>query len=98
MIKIQNEHLEQYAKEHYKQLKNKLKNFPTNCKYSLEEVITANPEKLDEIVKWTEEKDKVSDYKFMIDKYKNFTTKKKEYNAYDLAKKLKQPFKKKSAQ
>jgi len=86
MTKIQNEYLEQYAKEHYEQLKNKLKEFPTDCKYSLEEVITAKPEKLDEIAIWA--KDKVSSYKFMIDKYNNFTTKKKEYNAYDLAKKL----------
>jgi len=86
MIKIQNEHLEQYAKEHYEQLKSKLKEFPTNCKYSLEEVITAKPKKLDEIAIWA--KDKVSSYRFMIDKYDNFTTKKKEYNAYDLAKKL----------
>ena len=86
MTKIQNEHLEQYAKEHYEQLKSKLKKFPTDCKYSLEEVITAKPEKLDEIAIWA--KDKVSSYKFMIDKYNNFTTKKKEYNAYDLAKKL----------
>jgi hypothetical protein len=45
MIKINNEHLEQYAKEHYKHLKDKLKEFPTDCKYSLEEVIIAKPEK-----------------------------------------------------
>jgi len=86
MIKIQNEHLEQYAKEHYEELKGKLKEFPKDCKYSLEEVMTAKPEKLDEIADWA--KDRVDDYRFMITKYKNFTTKKKEYNAYDLAKKL----------
>ena len=87
MIKIQNEHLEQYAKEHYEELKGKLKEFPTDCKYTLEEVITAKPEKLDEIAEWG--KDKVADYKFMITKYENFITKeKKEYKAYDLAKKL----------
>ena len=86
MIKIQNEHLEQYAKEHYKELKGKLKEFPKDCKYSLEEVITAKPEKLHEIAEWG--KDKVAEYEFMIKKYKNFTTKKDEYDAYDLAKKL----------
>ena len=87
MIKIQNEHLEQYAKEHYEHLKGKLKDFPKDCKYTLEEVITAKPEKLDEIAEWG--KDKVSEYKFMITKYDNFITKeKKEYKAYDLAKKL----------
>jgi len=86
MIKIQNEHLKQYAKEHYEELKDKLKEFPADCKYSLEEVITAKPEKLEEIAEWG--KDKVEKYKFMIKKYKNFTTKKDEYDAYDLAKKL----------
>jgi len=86
MIKIQNEHLEQYAKEHYEQLKGKLKEFPQKSKYSLEEVITAKPEKLDAIAEWG--RDKISDYKFMIKKYENFITKKKEYDAYDLAKKL----------
>jgi len=85
MIKIQNEHLEKYAKEHYEYLKDKLEDFPKDCKYSLEEVITAKPEKLDEIAYWG--KDKV-EYKFIIDKYENFITKKKEYNAYDLARKL----------
>ena len=86
MIKIQNEHLEQYAKEHYKELKDKLKEFPKDCKYTLEEVITVKPEKLDEIAQWG--KDKVAEYEFIIGKYKNFTTKKDEYDAYDLAKKL----------
>ena len=86
MIKIQNEHLEQYAKEHYEELKGKLKEFPKKSKYTLEEVITAKPEKLDEIAQWG--KNKVTEYEFMIKKYKNFTTKKDEYDAYDLAKKL----------
>ena len=86
MIKIQNEYLEQYAKEHYEQLKEKLKEFPKDCKYSLKEVITAKPEKLDEIAQWA--KDKADEYEFMIKKYKNFTTKKDEYDAYKLAKKL----------
>jgi len=85
MIKIQNEHLEKYAKEHYINLKKKLKEFPKDCKYSLEEIITAKPEKLDEIAKWV---DKKSDYDFMIKKYKNFTSKKKEYDAYNLASNL----------
>ena len=86
MIKIQNEHLEKYAKEHYINLKKKLKEFPKDCKYSLEEVITAKSKKMDEIAKWAE--DKKSDYNFMIKKYENFTSKKKEYNAYNLASKL----------
>ncbi len=87
MIKIQNEHLERFAKEHYEALKNKLKEFPQDCKYSLQEVITAKPKKLHKIAIWAEEK--ASDYDFMIDEYKSFTRKKKrEYDAYDLASKL----------
>jgi hypothetical protein len=85
MIKIQNEHLEKYVNEHYEHLKSKLKEFPSSCQYSLEEVIKAKPDKLDAIVEWANGK---SDYDFMIKKYENFTTKKKEYDAYDLAKKL----------
>jgi len=87
MIKIQNKYLDKFAKEHYKNLKFKLEKFPNNHKYNLEEVITAKPQKLNEITKWA--KDKKSDYTFMIGKYKNFATKKREYNAYDLAEKLK---------
>lgn len=86
MIKINNEHLDRFSKEHYESLKDKLKDFPTSCKYSLKEVITAKPEKLNEIAKWAE--DKQVDYTFMINKYKNFTSKKDEYDAYDLASKL----------
>ncbi len=90
MIKIQSEHLDQYAKEHYESLKDKLSNFPADCPYSLEEVITAEPEKLHEIAKWFKglSENEADEYKFMIGKYRNFTTKKKEYDAYDLAKKL----------
>lgn len=87
MIKIQHEHLEVFAQEHYEKLKGKLKEFPSDSKYSLREVLTAKPDKLDEIAKWA--KDKTADYKFMIKKYENFTHKKKrDYDAYDLAKKL----------
>jgi uncharacterized protein (TIGR02646 family) len=85
MIKIQNEYLEKCANEHYEHLKSKLKEFPSSCQYSLEEVIKAKPDKLDTIAEWVNGK---SDYNFMIKKYENFTTKKKEYDAYDLAKKL----------
>jgi len=87
MIQIWHEHLERFVKEHYESLKGKLKEFPKDCPYSLEEVITANPEKLHEIAIWA--KDKKSDYAFMITKYKNFTSKKKkDYDAYKLASKL----------
>ena len=98
MIKIQNEYLDKYVQEHYNHLKDKLKKFPKDCKYSVEEVLTAKPEKLDEIAKWfsidfktrvtTRVTPTKSSYEFMITKYKNFTNKKDEYDAYDLAKKL----------
>jgi len=109
MIRIHNEHLERFAYEHYQYLKDKVKEFPSDCKYSLEEVITAEPEKLEEIARWFSPKwvttrvtptglavcrgnplwlPKKSDYTFMIRKYNNFTTKKKEYDSYDLARKL----------
>lgn len=86
MIKIHHEQLDRFVKEHYESLKGKLTEFPDDCKYSLEEVLTSKPDKLNEIAKWA--KDKKSDYLFMINKYKNFTTKKDEYDAYDLAQKL----------
>ena len=86
MIRIHHEHLDRFVKEHYENLKDKLKEFPSDCKYTLKEVITAEPEKLDEIATWA--KDRGDDYKFMINKYKNFTSKKDEYDAYDLSKKL----------
>jgi len=87
MIQIRHEHLERFSQEHYEALKDKLKAFPKDCKYTVEEVITAKPEKLDEIAQWARgEADK---YSFMITKYDNFITKeKKEYKAYDLAHKL----------
>ena len=86
MIQIKNPKLDIFAHEHYINLKNKLKEFPQDCKYSLEEIIKAKSNKLDEIAKYSKDKNDI--YKFMIGKYKNFTTKKKEYDAYDLANKL----------
>ena len=85
MIEIRDKHLERFVYEHFEGLKNKLRDFPAG-KYSLKEIITAKPDKLHEIAIWA--KDKTDEYKFMIGKYKNFTTKKKEYDAYDLARKL----------
>jgi hypothetical protein len=116
MIQIQHPNLEQFVQEHYEGVKDKLPEFPKNCKYTLEEVIKATPHKLDEIAKWYISQPKrnlqkwiptrgiptkvfwrrgnplwlpLNDYQFMIDKYKNFTKKKKkDYDAYNLAEKL----------
>ena len=84
MIKISHSDLPTLAQEHYESLKGKIKNFPT-CKYSLEEVITAKPEKLHEIA--VQYKNDTS-FDFMINLYDNFANKKKGYDAYDLADKL----------
>ncbi|WP_060825569.1 hypothetical protein [Sulfurospirillum cavolei] len=83
MIKIATPNLEELAHKHFEALKSKIK-FPT-CKYSLEEVITAKPEKLHEIA-MTYKGD--TTFNFMINLYNNFCDKKKEYDAYDLAQSL----------
>jgi hypothetical protein len=85
MIKISHLDLPKLAQEHYEELKGKVESFPT-CKYSLEEVMTAKPEKLHEIA--LQYKNDTS-FDFMINLYDNFTNKKKRYDAYDLADKLK---------
>lgn len=85
MIKISNSDLPTLAQEHYRKLKDKIKDFPI-CTYSLKEIITATPEKLHDIaVKYKND----ANFNFMINLYKNFTDKKIEYDAYDLAAKLK---------
>jgi len=85
MIKISHPDLPTLAQEHYEKLKAKIKIFPT-CKYSLKEVMTAEPKKLHEIaVKYKND----TTFNFMINLYNNFTNQKKEYDAYDLADKLK---------
>lgn len=85
MIKISNSELPKLAQEHYEELKSKITSFPT-CKYTLEEVMTAKPKKLHEIALLYKND---SNFDFMKTLYKNFTTKKQEYDAYDLAEKLK---------
>jgi hypothetical protein len=86
MIKIVTPHLEELAHKHYEKLESKVKYFSNLCEYSLEEVITAKPEKLHEIA--MKYKNYVA-FHFMIDLYENFTKKKeKPYNAYDLAESL----------
>lgn len=81
MIKISVQDLGRLAQHHYKELKAKIKSFPA-CSYSLEELITAKPEKLHEIA--LQYKDDTA-FDFMIKLYDNFCTKKNEYDAYDLA-------------
>ncbi|MDD2383500.1 MAG: hypothetical protein PHN18_04875 [Sulfurospirillaceae bacterium] len=85
MIKIATPKLEELAQKHYEALKSKFK-FPT-CKYSLEEVITAKPEKLHEIAMHYKGNHK---FDMMIKAYKKFTVKVDDdtYDAYKLAKDL----------
>ncbi|AOO65737.1 hypothetical protein [Sulfurospirillum halorespirans] len=85
MIKIATPHLEELAHEHYEELKSKIK-FPT-CKYALEEVITAKPEKLHEIAMHYKGD---TSFDFMKNEYKKFTVKTDNdtYDAYTLAQSL----------
>jgi len=76
MIKIFSEHLEKYAIYHFDKLKSKI-NIPEE---ELKEILLAKPNELLSIAK----KYKKYNSKFK-NKYDNFITKKKEYNAYKLA-------------
>ncbi|MCX6073769.1 MAG: hypothetical protein NTY39_05565 [Campylobacterales bacterium] len=84
MIKITHPDLSKLAQEHYEKLKSKIKIFPT-CNYALEEVMTAKPEKLHEIALHYKND---TNFNFMKALYENFSNKKKEYDAYDLAESL----------
>ncbi len=79
MIKIYYDNLEKIASEHFEGVRNKVK-IPLK---ELEEIILAKPDKLEEIAE--KYKSYAGEFK---NKYSNFITKKKEYNAYKLAKKL----------
>jgi len=79
MIKISSEHLEKHAINHFDKLKNKI-DIPDE---ELKEILLAKPNELLGIAK----KYKKYDLKFK-NKYDNFITKKKEYNAYNLAENL----------
>ena len=85
MVKIVTPHLEELAHKHYEALKTKFE-FPT-CKYALEEVITAKPEKLHEIAMHYKGNHK---FDVMIKAYKQFTVKADDttYDAYKLAQSL----------
>ena len=82
MIKIATPHLEELAKKHYEALEMKFK-FPT-CQYSLEEVITAKPDKLHEIAMKYKNNTR---FDFMKNEYKKFTIKTDNdtYDAYPFA-------------
>ncbi len=85
MIKIVTQNLEELAHKHYEAFKTKFK-FPT-CKYALEEVITAKPEKLHEIAMHYKGD---TTFDFMKNEYKKFTVKADHdtYDAYTLAQSL----------
>ena len=92
MIQIRKSNLEELVQNHYDKLNLKIKDdFPLDYKYSLETILKAKPKKLDEIVKWFYDLDdkQKEKYKYInTSGYGNFSNKKKEYNAYDLAKSL----------
>ena len=89
MIKLNIGSLQEKVDYHKNCLKSKI-NLPPVSKYNTEEILEAKPEKLKEIAIWFSSLDDTTqkEFDFFIDLYKNFTTKKKEYNAYDLAKSL----------
>lgn len=92
MIKIRRTNLNILRDKHYTQLMNKISSkLPSSCKYTTEKILKANPKKLDEIAQWfnTLSNYKKKKYDYIKDiGYRNFSKKKKEYNAYDLAKSL----------
>lgn len=92
MIQIRPTNLLAILKQHSDQLKKKIEaNFPKTCKYSIQKLLEANPQQLDEIAQWfdTLSSGEQVKYKYISESgYTNFAKKKKEYNAYDLAKKL----------
>lgn len=92
MIKLKNNRLNQYINDHFIELSKKIsKDYPCFCHYNIEVVLKAAPNKLHEIATWfnTLSNTEKRLFDFMIERYKSFTTKKQEYDAYDLAEKLK---------
>lgn len=89
MIKITVQNLPTLAQKHYENVESKIKSFPT-CKYSLEKIIKSEPKKLAEIANWflTLSPTEKEQFEYITNLYKNFTTKKVEYDAYDLAQSL----------
>lgn len=90
MIKIDTKGLNDLVEKHYIKLKNKFTNFPDMSRFTLEEVLKAKPEKLQEIALWfdTLSETEKKQFDFIKQLYKNFTAKKQEYDAYELAKEL----------
>jgi len=91
MIKIDLQDKDDFLQNHYDALSKKMaKSFPKSSIYSIEEIIKATPKELQEIANWfTNLKDaKKEQFDYIVTLYKNFTSKKKEYDAYDLADKL----------
>lgn len=91
MTKISVKNIEFVLSRHIAELTKKIQtDFPKDSKYSIADILGAKPQKLDEIARWFDylEDTKKSKFKYIKNEYENFKTKKKEYNAYDLAKAL----------
>jgi hypothetical protein len=79
------------VQNHFEELSKKIEgDFSSISIYTIEEVLKAIPQKLHEISIWFDalSNDEKIKFDFMIKKYENFTSKKQEYNAYNLAQKL----------
>lgn len=88
MTKISVKNIESALARHIAGLEKKIEgNFPQNSKYSIAEILGAKPKKLHEITLWfdslndTEQKN----FDYIKTEYGNFTSKKEEYDAYELA-------------
>lgn len=80
---------DEIVQNHYNNLKSKLTKLRDNLNeldapYSLKDTLTSKPDKLYEIGEWS--KKQAINFDYMKNKYQNFTQKKIEYDAYDLAK------------
>lgn len=88
MTKISVKNIESALARHIAELEKKIKdNFPQNSKYSIAEILGAQPQKLDEIASWLDSLDDTEqkDFDYIKAEYKSFTSKKEEYDAYELA-------------
>ena len=86
MTRINPAHLNSIIHTHYLALKDKII-LPQSSPYDIQTILTAPPKKLKEIAKWFESLpfEEQKEYDSIKYAYDNFTTKKQEYDAYDLA-------------
>ena len=78
MTKISVKNIESALARHIAELEKKIKdNFPQNSKYSIAEILGAQPQKLDKIASWFDSLDDTEqkDFDYIKAEYKSFTSK-----------------------